>query len=53
MNDHAHWVNTLALNTDFILRTGPYDQLAKRPVDDADGKPLTALSVSPCAPVLT
>lgn len=38
LNDHAHWVNTLALNTDFLLRTGPYDQLAKRPVDDADAQ---------------
>lgn len=25
LNDHAHWVNTLALNTDYILRTGPFD----------------------------
>lgn len=22
---HAHWINTLALNTDYVLRTGPYD----------------------------
>jgi ribosome assembly protein 4 len=22
---HAHWVNHLALSSDFILRTGPYD----------------------------
>ncbi|XP_054712384.1 notchless protein homolog 1-like [Uloborus diversus] len=22
---HGHWVNTIALNTDYLLRTGPYD----------------------------
>ena len=22
--DHAHWVNTIALSTDYILRTGPF-----------------------------
>ncbi|TPX71755.1 hypothetical protein SpCBS45565_g00812 [Spizellomyces sp. 'palustris'] len=25
LEGHAHWVNHLALSTDFILRTGPYD----------------------------
>ena len=25
LDGHAHWVNHLALSTDFILRTGPYD----------------------------
>ena len=24
LQDHAHWVNTLALSTDYVLRTGPY-----------------------------
>lgn len=24
LEGHAHWVNTLALNTDFVLRTGPF-----------------------------
>lgn len=23
MEGHAHWVNTLALNVDYVLRTGP------------------------------
>ena len=25
LNAHAHWVNHLALSTDFVLRTGYYD----------------------------
>lgn len=25
LNEHAHWVNSLALSTDYILRTGPFD----------------------------
>merc|ERR1711937_535693 len=24
LKGHAHWINTLALNTDYILRSGPY-----------------------------
>ena len=30
LEGHAHWVNHLALSTDFILRTGPYDHTGKR-----------------------
>lgn len=25
LQGHGHWINTLALNTDYVLRTGPYD----------------------------
>lgn len=25
LNDHAHWVNTLAISTDYFLRTGAFD----------------------------
>ncbi|WFD01906.1 ribosome assembly [Malassezia obtusa] len=25
LNDHAHWVNTVAISTDYYLRTGPFD----------------------------
>ncbi|PWN47288.1 WD40 repeat-like protein [Violaceomyces palustris] len=25
LNEHAHWVNTMAISTDFVLRTGPFD----------------------------
>jgi len=38
LKDHAHWVTTLALNTDFVLRTGPFDHTSKRPTSDVEGK---------------
>lgn len=38
LDAHAHWVNTLALNTDFVLRTGPYDHTGKAPKDEAEGE---------------
>jgi len=34
LKDHAHWVTTLALNTDFVLRTGPFDHTGKKPTSD-------------------
>lgn len=37
----------MALNTDFILRTGPFDQKAKQPADDAEGR--SSLSLFPLA----
>ena len=37
LKDHAHWVTTLALNTDFVLRTGPYDHTPVKPASDAEG----------------
>lgn len=27
LQGHAHWVNTLALNTDYVLRIGPFDPI--------------------------
>jgi len=38
LKDHAHWVTTLALNTDFTLRTGPYDHTGKKPADEEEAK---------------
>ncbi|KAE8209187.1 hypothetical protein CF327_g6794 [Tilletia walkeri] len=29
LQEHAHWVNTLALSTDFVIRTGPFDHLGE------------------------
>lgn len=29
LQGHGHWVNTLALNTDYVLRTGSYDHTGK------------------------
>ncbi|EGO20546.1 hypothetical protein SERLADRAFT_452632 [Serpula lacrymans var. lacrymans S7.9] len=40
LKDHAHWVTTLTLNTDFVLRTGPFDHTNKRPSDDAEAQSL-------------
>jgi len=37
LKDHAHWVTTLTLNTDFVLRTGPFDHTGKKPTSDAEG----------------
>ena len=37
LKDHAHWVTTMSLNTDFVLRTGPFDHTGKRPTSDEDG----------------
>ncbi|KAG8902537.1 hypothetical protein FRB99_004372 [Tulasnella sp. 403] len=37
LKDHAHWVTTLALSTDFVLRTGPFDHTSKRPSSDEEG----------------
>ncbi|KAG8800432.1 hypothetical protein FRC17_006878 [Serendipita sp. 399] len=36
--DHAHWVTTLTLNTDFVLRTGPYDHTGKQPSSDEEAR---------------
>lgn len=48
LKDHAHWVTTLALNTDFVLRTGPYDHTAKRPSSDEEGMLLGSYTGFPC-----
>lgn len=37
LSEHAHWVNTMALSTDFVLRTGPFDHTSKKPKDDEEG----------------
>jgi len=34
---HAHWVNHIALSTDFALRTGYFDHTGARPASDEDG----------------
>ncbi|TIB42686.1 hypothetical protein E3P86_00254 [Wallemia ichthyophaga] len=36
LNEHAHWVNTLALSTDFVLRTGPFDWRGSKPSSDEE-----------------
>ncbi|XP_012275046.1 notchless protein homolog 1 [Orussus abietinus] len=34
LEGHAHWVNTLALNVDYVLRTGPFEIKAENSNDD-------------------
>jgi ribosome assembly protein 4 len=46
LKDHAHWVTTLALNTDFVLRTGPFDHTGKRPSSDEEGMSRSSSSSS-------
>eukprot|EP01107_Rhizomastix_libera_P004041 TRINITY_DN1698_c0_g1_i2.p1 TRINITY_DN1698_c0_g1~~TRINITY_DN1698_c0_g1_i2.p1 ORF type:complete len:235 (-),score=43.14 TRINITY_DN1698_c0_g1_i2:15-719(-) len=31
MKGHGHWVNTMSITTDFVLRSGPYDHTEKVP----------------------
>ncbi|KAF8491372.1 WD40-repeat-containing domain protein [Russula emetica] len=38
LKDHAHWVTTLSLNTDFVLRTGPFDHTGKLPSSDEEAQ---------------
>ncbi|PPQ65191.1 hypothetical protein CVT24_011375 [Panaeolus cyanescens] len=40
LKEHAHWVTTLALNTDFVLRTGPFDHTGKKPASDEEAQKL-------------
>ena len=40
LEGHGHWVNTLALNTDYVLRTGAYDHTGYAPIDPAESKEL-------------
>jgi ribosome assembly protein 4 len=36
LSSHAHWVNHLALSTDFALRTGFYDHTGKKPATEEE-----------------
>lgn len=36
LTSHAHWVNHLALSTDFALRTGYYDHTGKKPATEEE-----------------
>lgn len=46
LKDHAHWVTTLTLNTDFVLRTGPFDHLGKKSSSDSEGTLSSSFSQS-------
>ncbi|GAA98363.1 uncharacterized protein L969DRAFT_85645 [Mixia osmundae IAM 14324] len=38
LSEHAHWVTTMALNTDFILRTGPFDPVGPTPANETEAR---------------
>ncbi|KAJ1949954.1 ribosome assembly [Linderina macrospora] len=38
LTGHAHWVNTLAFSTDFVLRTGAFDHTAQAPADEDEAQ---------------
>lgn len=44
LKDHAHWVTTLSLNSDFVLRTGPFDHTGKLPSSDEEGTSVICVS---------
>jgi len=37
MKGHGHWVNTMSITTDFVLRSGPYDHTEKVPSSPQEG----------------
>ena len=37
LEGHGHWVNTIALSTDFVLRTGFFDHTGRIPKDENQG----------------
>ena len=42
LKGHGHWVNTLALNTDYVIRSGPYSHEPAKFKDLAEKKVPTA-----------
>ena len=38
LKGHGHWVNSLALSSEYVTRTGPFDHKALKPADDAAAK---------------
>ncbi|KAJ1573633.1 hypothetical protein NDA12_002474 [Ustilago hordei] len=47
LNEHAHWVNTIALSTDFILRTGPFDHTGRAASSSSSNNNITPSYVQP------
>ena len=43
LRGHGHWVNTLALSSEYAVRTGPYDHKAEKPKDDVETAKAKAL----------
>ena len=36
LDGHAHWVNTIALNTDYAMRTGSFDHKGQGPTEEKE-----------------
>ncbi|KAN0059966.1 ribosome assembly [Thecaphora frezii] len=47
LSEHAHWVNTIALSTDFALRTGPFDHRGRAAVERDQGEGATPSYAQP------
>lgn len=50
LQGHAHWVNSLALNTDYVLRTGAFDEHGRKGVWWEEGWGGGAGQVISCSP---
>jgi ribosome assembly protein 4 len=38
LKGHGHWVNTLALSSEYVLRSGPFDHTGEKPSSPEDCK---------------
>ena len=51
LRGHGHWVNTLALSSEFMLRTGPFDHHGRAPADVQAAKEARTVRNSLCGSV--
>jgi hypothetical protein len=50
LKGHAHWVNTMALSTESVLRSGAFDHTGKAPADQQQAKEVCGLLLSNMLP---
>lgn len=54
LKGHGHWVNTMALSTEYVLRTGAFDHTGKAPEDPKEAMKVWAelccLLLATCVP---
>jgi ribosome assembly protein 4 len=53
LRGHGHWVNTLALSSEFVLRTGPFDHHGRAPADLQAAKEARTVCTAAVSPSLT
>jgi hypothetical protein len=46
LKGHGHWVNTLALSTEYVLRTGAHDHTGKAPKDPQEAMQVRLVCMS-------